>query len=649
MIITYPEHTIKKVKFRFYTRIHLFLQPDVLWYYRLVIDLDYIMIRDIEKDTRRKLIILWVFVAAVLICCITGVAKSRESIGLININPGGSYIKVDDIRIMGHEGAGCVYFFFPSYISIDKLDYSDSEYKLVMKEGGEYDTPILDKETDVFVHGPDGEDQPYRVGFYKSENLYTVEIQLGERNIEDIEKETYIPASVNVMSAKGRCQYRSKEIQIKGHGNTSWHEEKKPYEIKLPQEVPLCDMSASDKWTLLSNHIDNTKLLNKLAFDFSSMIGMEYSIEADWVDLYIDDVYMGNYLLCHEPDIGKNDLNITDLEKLNKEHFDPNNAYEEPDSKGYSYNTNFPNISGGYLLEANVDEHYDERNAGFRLESGKAFTLKSPKNASKEEVDYIAEYVRRVEDDLVGNIDMDSFSKRFFVHELFMNHDTAITSYYFYKKPDDPMLYAGPTWDFDKTCGYIRPYTSNPVFRDYTAELLDILDDRKTLEWDYRLAAEDDYLEYMKKMIVSNEEVIDELINDKIDEYYYRIIKSISMDRIRWDGNTRIKYNDVNNDIRYLKFFLYHRAVELAEKYGTDICISEPELNNDEIHTLSFEYADGSTYDMTVRDGAQLTAKEMPANEDGSGGIWYCEKMSEVVTYYLPIYEDMTLTTVTWD
>ena len=191
----------------------------------------------------------------------------------------------------------------------------------------------------------------------------------------------------------------------------------------------LCGMNASDKWSLIANYFDDTKLLDKLAMDLSGEIGMEYYIRSDWVDLYINDEYVGNYLLTREPDISSEGLDIGNLEKLN-------------------------------------DLHYEERNCGFSSGSY-YFTMKSPNNASMDEIRYIQSFVKTADEsihdggDKTHYIDPDSFIRRYLVNTFFNDDDTNIASYFFYKKRGGDVLYAGPCWDYDM-----------PSFHDYTIPLV---------------------------------------------------------------------------------------------------------------------------------------------------------------------------------
>tara|TARA_B110000977_G_scaffold191348_1_gene263352 strand:- start:1421 stop:3052 length:1632 start_codon:yes stop_codon:yes gene_type:complete len=49
----------------------------------------------------------------------------------------------------------------------------------------------------------------------------------------------------------------------------------------------------------------------------------------------------------------------------------------------------------------------------------------------------------------VVSINLTSFAKNFLAESLMLNGDFPLSSQYFYKNPDDGVLYAGPRWDYD--------------------------------------------------------------------------------------------------------------------------------------------------------------------------------------------------------
>ena len=90
---------------------------------------------------------------------------------------------------------------------------------------------------------------------------------------------------------------------IRGRGNATWLWEKKPYSLTLSKSADLLGMGAAKEWILLTNAPDPTHLRNKIAYDLAAEVGLLYSPESNWVDLYLNGEYTGLYLLTERNEI----------------------------------------------------------------------------------------------------------------------------------------------------------------------------------------------------------------------------------------------------------------------------------------------------------------------------------------------------------
>lgn len=538
-----------------------------------------------------------------------------------------------DMPIRGIEVGGCTYFFIPSFINIDQLDYSGSDIRLYTESGDLLDKPVMNDAMDIVVQLADKSMIPYKVGFYKSENLYTMDIELDATKKEGMTKKEYVTAKMKMYSPQGGITYDEQEIRIKGRGNLTWALEKKPYDIRLTNEASLAGLPKSDRWTLLANALDPTKMKNRIAFDLSSIFGMEFTSESEWIDLYMNGEYLGNYQICHEPRIGHESVNITNLQKLNENFVADMHEYEDAFSKGYIHDDEVPyDISGGYLLEYIRADEYGEATCGFVIDGKKEFEIKSPDNALKEEVEYIEEFTRDVDRSLhestgkeqFQKIDINSFAKRYLVEEIIMNKDSGFSSYYFYKKSGDDVMYAGPCWDYDKACGY-----GLGEGRDYNRPVLG--SDEEVIDWDIKLLENKEYSDRVWSIFTESSDAMDILINDTIDIYYNKISASLNMDRLRWPDLVEARYDRAYDDIRYLKFFLYNRLQYLADMKNTGVVFNIPDIYESTEHQMLYWMEDGSQRIIDVKDGAQIETDE----------YHYYSKYPETLTSFIPVFEDM--------
>lgn len=560
------------------------------------------------------------------------------------------YIKEYGLDLTGVDRKGCTYFFLPAFVSLDRLDQSLSSRHILFSDGSILDSPHIGEPMDVLVDTGEGEYVPWQIAFLRSENLCTVFLDIDEAGLEKISKEQYLNIGLDIVDAKGYKLMDDAPVLIKGHGNSTWDTEKKPYELKFPDKISLCGLKASNKWLMLANIYDGTKMANKLAFDTADAIGMEYTTDSDWVDVYAKGSYLGNYLLCKEPDIGGDSLNIGNIETVNEPHWDPSRHFETETMKGFVYDPPVPVLSGGYLIDRTRSILYDEKKCGFLIDGTDYFTIKSPNNVSYEQADYIRSFTDRVDasikgknEDQLSMIDVPSFTRRFLIEELFFNADTMFSSYYFYKKPGQDKLYAGPVWDYDRSLGF----NNRDFFLDTGNTILDnssyfsYSDSYTSLDWDGLLCANKAYRASLEKTFRDSLPAFRELVYSRIDACYKRIEKSMEMDYILWDSPWS-KYEDPYNSIRFTKYFLANRLDHLCDVYNSDADFSI-DISDDTTHTVTFCMPDGSRTRISKKDGTLLSSDEIPEYDEDIYLGWYYYGTQDPYSTLLPVLEDVEL------
>ncbi len=569
------------------------------------------------------------------------------------IEPGNSRLYLSDYNqtIKGWDDSGRTLFFIPSYVKISHVEQTGSDYRL-LSEDGEIIQDIEPNQIEkVMVKTDTGEMIPWEIGFFFSKNLHTINVSLKDIDFPDIDHDRYVSGSVIVISPTGRVCFKQENILLKGRGNGSWRYTldggKRPYQIKFPERTSLCNLPPSDKWALIANAEDETKIRSKLVYDMAHDIDMEYAIDSDWVDLYINNEYLGNYLLCHEPSIGEFDLNIPDLDILSKPYRDSRQILTD-DLKGYDYDIS-PVPKGGYLIEKQIDEFYQTKNSGF-IYNGIPFSIKSPSEASISEVEYVHDFVDKVDSSIHNDspqtalIDVYSFARRYLLEEISMNYDSAASSYYYYIKPSEDRLFAGPNWDQDWAFG------KSSSFQNYTDDMSTVYMIRESLDpsltvldWDTCLRNNSDYEDYLASTFNNYCPIFEKYLSYRIDEYYDKLKYSLYADYIRWHGYED-NDNVIQDEYKYLKFFLYNRLTYLAGEYGCDITFKKPNLSDGSCHTLTFTYPDGTTYQMTAIDGEQIPSYNMLEYDVSKYDGWHWvenESLHSVFSYYTPVYSDM--------
>lgn len=265
-------------------------------------------------------------------------------------------------------------------------------------------------------------------------------------NVKD--KENWEDATIKIVGANGLPSMEETDVLTKGRGNSTWNfKTKQPYALKFDSKTSVLGMPAHKRWILMANYRDRTMIRNAVAFEIAERTGLAWTPRMEFVELVMNGVHRGNYMVTEQIRIDKNRIDITEL--------------EPGDDSGDA-------ITGGYVLE--VDQWDDEVNMFKSLcmenkwgNTSCTIMLKFPDedDATEAQVNYIKEYIWEIERLLMaGNfqqvyddyIDMDSFIDFFFVQELTGNKEPwrGPFSTYMYKDRGKK-LYAGPVWDFDFT------------------------------------------------------------------------------------------------------------------------------------------------------------------------------------------------------
>lgn len=257
-----------------------------------------------------------------------------------------------------------------------------------------------------------------------------------------VSKEEYVDGVIKIIRTDGVVDINT-TTSIKGRGNSTWSFPKKPYRLKLSSRQSVLGNPADKDWVLLANYADKTLTRTTLAFALCEDFGIEYNNRTQPVELVINGVHQGSYLLGEHVKVAKERVDIIELD-----------SDDERDSV----------ITGGYFLEA--DARLDESH-WFYSDHGIPFTIKSPEEITDKQLSYISEYINNFEGVLFSDalndrdtgyvkyIDDLSFIRWYWVNELLKNNDAVFFSSVFLYKQRGDKLKMGPLWDFDIAAGNI--------------------------------------------------------------------------------------------------------------------------------------------------------------------------------------------------
>lgn len=315
----------------------------------------------------------------------------------------------------------------------------------------------------------------YPIRFLCAENLETVYVTLeGNKTLASVHQDKTIkyPGILSILNTDGSVE----ECVLKGfygHGNDSWSAPKKSYNLKMDERTDLLGLGENEDFTLLAGYRDDSLMNYCTTTELIKELGFPYAPDYRLVNLYVAGEYVGVYFLAEKVELDENRIDITSVYEetklLNQDTLKDGQIQEWKDEETpaaryyYEIRNNPEDITGGYLLEADICD-YEEDESRFVSERSIPFTLKRAKYSSKEQVEYISQFWQEFEDGLFSEsgyntkgkhyteyIDVESFAMQWLLYEL-VQEGSMSSSIYFYKESDvtgDGLLHACFPWDME--------------------------------------------------------------------------------------------------------------------------------------------------------------------------------------------------------
>ncbi len=383
---------------------------------------------------------------------------------------------------------------------------------------------------------------------------------------------------------------------IRLRGNTSSAYDKRPMAIKLNKKKAILGMPKHKRWVLLSPWTDMSLIRNYLAFNIAKTIqnhfingptdgstlgkGLVWNPSGENVELVINGIHVGNYLLCEQIKIDENRLN---LDKP---------IFEDVVAGG---NTN-PSVEDcSYLLE--FDNNYDE-NWKFKtnLRSLPCLfkdDLEGKYNGDTYKGDDIfnslKSYINSIESNLTygkyteayNSLDVNSVIDYWFVYEIAMNDEIQHPKSVYMYKDGAGKLSAGPVWDFDsqnftnvdteKNQWYYHTWSSLLIERSKSGEGLQYM-------WWPLLMKDQNYINRVKArwadvypdlVEIANRVVEDRRNANRLSDYYNRKIWKVG-NYLDWHwqcGDEDMEFDAVMDNLKYC----YNKRLENLNNTMTNL------------------------------------------------------------------------------
>ncbi|MCR4792690.1 MAG: CotH kinase family protein [Lachnospiraceae bacterium] len=447
--------------------------------------------------------------------------------------------------------------------------------------------------------------------------IYT---QSGNLDYLSVNKEFYETGSITVIDEFGNMDYSGTLDSVHLRGNSSFESPKKSFVFELSEERPLLGLGRSEKWYLLAQYMDSTKIRVALANEYMAEHTDLPFVEFRYADVYVNGEYAGLYLIGKNKSIGT--FGMTDLEQINEEINQPSELAPVSSADGTIHAFNLQNTprdhTGGYILEVipwGRGSAYDVVYPAFCSVYGNCFSIKSPDNASYEEVEYIKSLVDEMEIAIYSPdginpdtgrhftdyIDITNWADYYLAKEGFMDNDILMNSSIFICKDSDdvnPKILMGPVWDLDTTFGteLDRRYShlSNPEYLP-----MEILYSERLLEYEEVRA------EIGRRVAEDLAPWVENEMRDDLLGLYAEMQSSYETDLIRWPEPECYELYSTQSANSSVMLDFMNRRIDFLESYF---------VRGEKWHKVYFDDGEMIYMRYMVRDGEPLKWIPNPFN-----------------------------------
>lgn len=431
------------------------------------------------------------------------------------------------------------YVFIPDY-----TDFSQTHIVMNTNDKLILDGEILDQNTDCSRFRDDCVYELIYQGFFVEQKLGLTFVKIGKMPVIHIDTESgsmdFVhgkkgneeKADIRIYSESGELLSRKNLKSIAARGNSTFGETKKPYIIKFTEPENILGMGAANKWVLLANAFDLTNLRNYMVLESARKIGMAYTPDVQWVELYLNGEYVGLYLLTEKIEVNDNRVEI-------------------PQQGSYLFSLE----DRGRVITQNLP-HYE-------TQAGLTVRIRYPEELNEVNQKALSAAVQQAENAILSEngidphsgaiwsecIDVDSWARKYLIEEIFANVDAGKWSQYFYISGEGQKIYAGPVWDYDLTMAIAwQTAMPNAWYCNRSSA-----DGYKIAPWFDALSQKTEFMQRVVE-IYENEflPMLLELVNSGIEQYAQEVAQSSTVNALRW-GKSSVPEGNVELIQLYLQ------------------------------------------------------------------------------------------------
>ncbi len=273
----------------------------------------------------------------------------------------------------------------------------------------------------------------YKVIIKVANNIPTLYIDT-ENEAPIDSKERYVRATARLLNTPDWGVAITADCKIRGRGNATWDTPKKPYKLKFDEKQTPCKLPSNRDWVLLAEYKDATLMRTAIMCEVSEIIGMEYTVSCQYIDLYLNNSYEGTYVLTDLVEKGKHRVNISDDGFLiERDNWYKNEPLWFTTGFDMHYTFKYPDADDGDIVENSSEYNY-----------------------IKDFMCNLEQAVKKLDDDptntdYLNYIDLQSFAKWALLAQVLCVFDPNA---YYYLPTKGDKLRMGPMWDMEYSLGF---------------------------------------------------------------------------------------------------------------------------------------------------------------------------------------------------
>ena len=238
---------------------------------------------------------------------------------------------------------------------------------------------------------------------------------------------------------------------IRGRGQSSWNQPKKPYNIKFDKKVSILGMKASKHWQLLANaYFDRSQIRNATAFEVARQTDFDWVQSGRYVELILNGTHVGLYYLCEKIRVEKEKIDIDSNTSLADKSFllesfvCGDSEYPTVTFTQNMFNTGVITTTGDARFPCVLsweikDPDEDELTDGYV-------------NEVKRELQNVETAIKQFETgEYLNYFDIESAIDWYLVEEVCLNEEACRSKnlYLYRNSGSKAKVKVGPPWDFD--------------------------------------------------------------------------------------------------------------------------------------------------------------------------------------------------------